>query len=130
MCFLEMRHRSQVLGPGGSAGNVAVECAARTATPLTFKVFNMSESGAPCELKVDSDLLHVSGPATIAVPARPKGAGGPSGYYLPLRLRQRAAPTPSPAPAPDHMAWGASLVSALVRTTSLVTSDQRRPKFT
>lgn len=54
-------------------GNVTAECAARQVSPLTFDVFNVSASGEACELRVDSDLLHVSGPQTVCVPPRAKG---------------------------------------------------------
>ena len=35
----------------------------------------------PCELKVDSDLLNVNGPATVLVPARNKSGGGGEATY-------------------------------------------------
>ena len=55
-------------------GNVTAECAARVATPLTFEVFNVGGTGEACELRVDSDLLHVSGQQMVRVPARAKGS--------------------------------------------------------
>jgi len=44
-------------------------------TPVSFDVFNIFGTGEACELRVDSDLLHVSGPGSVAVPARAKGVG-------------------------------------------------------
>ena len=65
-------------------GNVTAECLARVATPLGFQVFNVSGSGEACELSVESDLLHVTGPQTSGVGARPKGvAAGAPGYVPP-----------------------------------------------
>ena len=56
--------------------HVVLECAARQPRPLIFNVFNVSASGEACELTVDSDLMHISGPASIEVPARGKRASG------------------------------------------------------
>ena len=50
-----------------------LECRARQPQTLTFRPFNCSADGAPCELTVDSDLMHLSGSPTVAVPARAKG---------------------------------------------------------
>lgn len=64
-------------------GHVLLNCTARSPKRLAFKVANVSGSGAPCEMKIDSDLLHVSGPPTVSVPGRAKsGGGGEVSYEL------------------------------------------------
>ena len=50
--------------------HIALSVEARVATPITFNVFNMSEKADKVELSVQSDLVHVSGPPTVRVPAR------------------------------------------------------------
>ena len=54
-------------------GNISVSCEARVPTPVSFHVSNILGTGEACELRVDSDLLHVSGPGSVAVPARGRG---------------------------------------------------------
>ena len=41
----------------------------RAPQPLAFKTFNVASEGQPCELRVESDLLHVAGPPTASVGA-------------------------------------------------------------
>ena len=65
-------------------GNVVIECAARQPMKVTFDIFNVLGSGEPTMLSVESDLLHVSGPSSIKVPARRKGdsSGSAAEYTL------------------------------------------------
>lgn len=64
-------------------GHVVLDCTARKPKVLAFKVVNVSASGTSCEMKIDSDLLHVSGPPTVSVPGRAKsGSGGETSYQL------------------------------------------------
>ena len=62
-------------------GHLVLECTARTPKALPVRVFNATADGAPCELRVDSDLLHATGPPTVAVPARGRGSGGGETTY-------------------------------------------------
>lgn len=63
-------------------GNLIVDCAARVPTPMTFFVYNVSNSGDATALSIESDLLHVSGPPTISVPNRPRGGKAEQIEYI------------------------------------------------
>ena len=56
-----------------------LEGQARKPQSLSLTVFNVAADGQPCELTVDSDLMHLSGAPTVAVGARAKNAGGGKG---------------------------------------------------
>ena len=51
--------------------HVAVKCTAREKTVHEFAVQNFS--GQEAEFEVESDILHISGPSTVAVPANGSG---------------------------------------------------------
>ena len=53
--------------------HTVLECQARKPQTVSFRPFNVAADGQPCELTVDSDLMHLSGSPTVSVPARPKG---------------------------------------------------------
>jgi len=54
--------------------NVVIDCAARQPKGVPFSVFNIVGGGEPCALKIETDLLHVSGPPQVEVPKRQRGA--------------------------------------------------------
>ena len=56
-----------------------LEGQARKPQSLSLTVFNVAADGQPCELTVDSDLMHLTGAPTVAVGARAKNAGGGKG---------------------------------------------------
>jgi hypothetical protein len=68
-----------------SEGHLVFDGQVRQPQPLAFRVFNVASDGQPCELSVESDLLHVAGPPTASVGAvrgKNDGERGESEYTL------------------------------------------------
>lgn len=51
-------------------GTVVIDVVARSKVSHDFAVFNVAEDGKACACTVESDLMHVSGEPTVAVPPR------------------------------------------------------------
>ena len=110
-----------------------LEGQARKPQSLSLTVFNVAADGQPCELTVDSDLMHLSGAPTVAVGARAKNAGGARARAAwstssPSRRRCRApcrARSASPRPTAATCGTRSSCARRRPRRSAHSTSSRR-----